>query len=79
MAETVRIELTTLPPEGSALPLRYVSLVTKGYSFAALRRRVVRRTRTQPLNRLVVGKPFIIFFVVVRTEQYEIAEVIDFG
>lgn len=27
MAETVRIELTTLPPEGSALPLRYVSLV----------------------------------------------------
>jgi hypothetical protein len=30
MAETVRIELTTLPPEGSALPLRYVSLVAVG-------------------------------------------------
>lgn len=30
VAETVRIELTTLPPEGSALPLRYVSLVAVG-------------------------------------------------
>lgn len=79
MAETVRVELTTLPPEGSALPLRYVSLVTKGYSSPALRRRAVRRTRTQLFNRLVISKPFIIFFVVVRTKENEIAEVIDFG
>jgi len=28
---------------------------------------------------LVISKPFIIFFVVVRTKENEIAEVIDFG
>lgn len=30
MVETVRIELTTLPPEGSAFPLRYVCVVAVG-------------------------------------------------
>lgn len=30
MVETVRIELTTLPPEGSAFPLRHVSVVAVG-------------------------------------------------
>ena len=50
MVETVRIELTTLPPEGSAFPLGHVSLVAVG----GLEPPPIRLMRPLPYTALLV-------------------------